>query len=251
MAAVAPVPPYDLGRMKIFLSYASEDRPLAEEIQLALAGAGHEVFFDRESLPAGGDYHARIKASVGDADLFVFLISPDSVAAGGYALTEMGYARSRWPHPKGRVLPVVVRKTDFAAIPAYLKSVTVLEPSGNAAAEVVSAAARLADTPEATPNKRKSLLAGAAAAVLVAGGVIYMFLPPGQSLVAKFLSRIALILPVAGVSSEEPSGVLPPVSISRPSASQAEVLQKLLTRAASNEVTWLAATKPSDGSQKS
>ena len=58
-------------------------------------------------------------------------------------------------------------------------------------------------------------------------------------------------LPVAGVSSEEPSGVLPPVSISRPSASQAEVLQKLLTRAASNEVTWLAATKPCDGSQKS
>lgn len=50
--------------MKFFLSYASEDRPLAEEIQLALAGAGHEVFFDRESLPAGGDYHARIKASV-------------------------------------------------------------------------------------------------------------------------------------------------------------------------------------------
>lgn len=178
MAALAPVPPYDLGRMKIFLSYASEDRPLAEEIQLALAGAGHEVFFDRESLPAGGDYHARIKASVGDADLFVFLISPDSVAAGGYALTEMGYARSRWPHPKGRVLPVVVRKTDFAAIPAYLKSVTVLEPSGNAAAEVVSAAARLADMPEAAPNRRKWLLAGAAAAVLVAGGVIYKWLPP-------------------------------------------------------------------------
>ena len=66
--------------MKIFLSYASEDRPQAEEIQLALAGAGHEVFFDRESLPAGGDYHTRIKASVDAADLFVFLISPDSVA---------------------------------------------------------------------------------------------------------------------------------------------------------------------------
>ena len=74
--------------MKIFLSYASEDRPHAEEIQLALAGAGHEVFFDRESLPAGGDYHTRIKASVDAAELFVFLISPHSVAPGGYALTE-------------------------------------------------------------------------------------------------------------------------------------------------------------------
>ena len=133
--------------MKVFLSYASEDRPLAEEIQLALAGAGHEVFFDRESLPAGGDYHARIKASVDAADLFVFLISPDSVAAGGYALTEMGYARSHWPHPKGHVLPVLGRATPFASIPAYLKSVTVLEPSGNTAAEVLSAVARLGASP--------------------------------------------------------------------------------------------------------
>ncbi len=76
--------------MKIFLSYASEDRALAEDIQLALAGAGHEVFFDRQSLPAGGDYHQRIRAAVNGTDLFVFLISPDSIDAGGYALTETG-----------------------------------------------------------------------------------------------------------------------------------------------------------------
>jgi uncharacterized Zn-binding protein involved in type VI secretion len=46
--------------MKIFLPHASENRPQAEKIQLALAGAGHEVFFDRESLPADGDYLTRI-----------------------------------------------------------------------------------------------------------------------------------------------------------------------------------------------
>jgi hypothetical protein len=42
--------------MKIFLANACEHRPQAEKIQLALAGAGHEVFFDRESLPADGDF---------------------------------------------------------------------------------------------------------------------------------------------------------------------------------------------------
>ena len=155
--------------MKIFLSYASEDRPRAEEIQLALAGAGHEVFFDRESLPAGGDYHTRIKASVDAAELFVFLISPDSVAAGGYALTEMGYARSRWPHPKGHVLPVLLRPTPFTTIPAYLKSVTVLEPSGNTAAEVVASVTRLATMPADTRNVRKYALLGAAGVVVLAG----------------------------------------------------------------------------------
>ena len=128
---------------KIFLSYASEDRALAEDIQLALSGAGHDVFFDRRSLPAGGDYHERIRRAVGDADLFVFLISPDSVDAGGYALTEVGYARDKWAHPKGRVLPVMGRTTPFASIPAYLKSVTLLEPSGNVPAEVADAVAKL------------------------------------------------------------------------------------------------------------
>lgn len=135
--------------MKIFLSYATEDRPLAEEIQLALTGAGHEVFFDRQSLSAGGDYHARIKAAVDAADALVFLVSPDSVADGGYALTELGYARSRWPHPKGRVLPVKVRATPFERMPPYLKSVTVLEPVGNAAAEVAAAVEQLGAVPSA------------------------------------------------------------------------------------------------------
>jgi len=164
--------------MKIFLSYASEDRPQAEEIQLALAGAGHDVFFDRESLPASGDYHARIKASVDEADLFVFLISPDSVALGGYALTEMGYARSRWPHPKGHVLPVLLRPTAFPTMPAYLKSVTVLEPRGNAAAEVVAATARLA-APSA--HLRKLALAGGAGVLLLAIGAYMALKPPVET----------------------------------------------------------------------
>ena len=160
--------------MKIFLSYASEDRARAEEIQLALAGAGHEVFFDRQSLPAGGDYHERIRASVDEADLFVFLVSPDSVAEGGYALTEMGYARARWAHPKGRVLPVRLRPTPFPDIPAYLKSVTVLEPSGNTAAEVVAAVRKLAGG----AGLSSAAKLGFGAAALAVGVAAVLFLRP-------------------------------------------------------------------------
>ncbi len=180
--------------MKIFLSYAGEDRALAEDIQLALAGAGHEVFFDRQSLPAGGDYHQRIRAAVNGTELFVFLISPDSVDAGGYALTELGYARERWAHPKGKVLPVMLRPTPFAAIPAYLKSaVTILEPSGNTAAEVVGAVDKMAapvvfDAPAAVkPAPASSAPAAAApatlrymligAALLIVGAAAVFFKP--------------------------------------------------------------------------
>jgi hypothetical protein len=41
--------------MHVFVSYATEDRDAAEEVRLALSGGGHEVFFDRDSLPPAGD----------------------------------------------------------------------------------------------------------------------------------------------------------------------------------------------------
>ena len=80
--------------MKIFLSYSSRDTPVAKDINLALEGSGHQVFFDKSSLPPAGDYHARIRSGVDDSDAVVFLISPDSVKRGCYALTELKFAQN-------------------------------------------------------------------------------------------------------------------------------------------------------------
>ena len=132
--------------MQIFLSYASEDHDLADQVHLALSAGGHQVFFDRDSLPPGGDYHSRIRNAVADSDLFVFLISCNSVSAGSYALTELKFARDKWAHPKNRVLPVLLEQIDFKQIPAYLKAVTVLEPEGNVSAETLDAISEMAET---------------------------------------------------------------------------------------------------------
>lgn len=129
--------------MRVFISYASEDRELAEQVHLALIGSGYSTFFDKESLPPSGDYHTRIREAVARSDAFVYLISSHSVAPGSYALTELKYARAKWPHPKDRVLPVVTEAISFEKIPVYLKAVTVLEPEGNVAAEVVVALSQM------------------------------------------------------------------------------------------------------------
>jgi hypothetical protein len=55
---------------------------------------------------------------------------------------------------------------------AYLKSVTVLEPSGNSAAEVVSAIARLGSRPQGKRLVARLALVGVAVAALLAGGAI-------------------------------------------------------------------------------
>ena len=78
------------------------------------------------------------------SDALVFLVSPDSVAAGSYTLTELKFARERWPDPSGRVLPVMVVATPYPDIPEYLKAGTILEPGGNAVAETVAAFEELA-----------------------------------------------------------------------------------------------------------
>ncbi|MGZ5227201.1 MAG: toll/interleukin-1 receptor domain-containing protein, partial [Burkholderiales bacterium] len=75
--------------MKIFLSYSSKDRTLAEPVYLALRAEQHAVFFDRTDLPPGEEYDARIREAIEDSDLLIFLISPDSLRAGAYTLTEL------------------------------------------------------------------------------------------------------------------------------------------------------------------
>ena len=152
--------------MKIFISYASEDRDVAEKVDLALFGAGHHTFFDRESLPPGGDYHGKISLEIKESDAFVFLISPESILSGSYALTELKQAKAKWKHPKGFVLPVLVKKVSID-IPPYLQAVTILEPEGNIPAEVIIAIANLPEqrtiaqngnSDKGSNNSKKSLM---------------------------------------------------------------------------------------------
>jgi hypothetical protein len=122
--------------VRVFLSYASEDRAIAEPIALSLRGAGYTVFYDRDNLPAGDSYNTRIAEAVADADLFIFLMSPRALESGRYTLTEMTLARMKWPSPARRVLTVQIAPVDRAAVPAYLAASTFLQPLGNAAADV-------------------------------------------------------------------------------------------------------------------
>jgi hypothetical protein len=124
--------------MKIFLSYSSKNRTKAEEIALSLQAEGHEVFFDKDDLSGGEDFNAVIRTRIVNADLFVFLISPDAVRQGAYSLSELRLAREKWTSPKKHILPVLLEPTDMETIPAYLKGVTIFEPQGNAAAEIAA-----------------------------------------------------------------------------------------------------------------
>lgn len=150
----------------IFICHASEDKATAEPIQLALANAGYMVFYDERSLPPGGDYQDRIHKAIFQCDLFIFLISPASIARGKYTLTELKFANERWPSPVNKVLPVNLQSISTQDIPPYLTATTILSISGNAAAETRAAATAL--IAEQRKNKRKQLIKISIAAGFVA-----------------------------------------------------------------------------------
>lgn len=129
--------------MKIFISHASEQTPVAEAIEAALGAEGHNVFLDRSDLGSGRSYNDAIRNAIAGSDLFVFLITPEAVAPGRYTLNEVESAKDRWSDPSGRVLPVMIKPTNLDSIPAYLKAVTILEPEGNVPASVAAAVSKL------------------------------------------------------------------------------------------------------------
>jgi TIR domain-containing protein len=155
--------------VKIFISYASEQRPIAEKIAFTLRGRGHLTIFDKDDLPPAQSYDEQIARAIGQVELMVFLISPESVASGRYTLTELLFARKRWPSASGRVLPVLVSPTPIAQIPVYLSSIQILTPEGNTAAEVA------AEVDQITPTAKPGRILPIAIAMGVASGLISAF----------------------------------------------------------------------------
>jgi hypothetical protein len=186
--------------MRLFLSYANEHRAEADAITLRLREAGHQVFFDKDDLPPGESYDDRIRRALSDADGLIFLVSPESVAPGRYTLTEMGFARERWPNPSRRVLPVMVAATPYKDVPEYLKAVTVLEPQGNVVAETVARAESLGGGLRVP----RWAVAAAVLAVTIAGGLFaWHALGPGPKPTERSrgtVSDLATEAPVGGAA---------------------------------------------------
>ena len=132
---------------------------------------GHFVFFDRDQLPAADSFDERISRAISISDIMIFLVSPDAVAPGRYTLTELVFARKKWPSAKGRVFPVLTLPTPNETIPGYLKSIQFLTTEGNVAAEVAAV------VDEIIPTAQPSRILPVAILLGVISGTISAFVP--------------------------------------------------------------------------
>lgn len=92
---------------RIFMSHSRRDAVEVDRVVTALERAGHDVWVDRADIVGGTEWQERIVRAIKDTDVFVIVLSPDSVAS-PEVRRELAIAdRERKP-----VIPVVLRPVD-------------------------------------------------------------------------------------------------------------------------------------------
>ena len=91
----------------IFISYSRKDLAIAERIIDALAKDDLEPWIDWKSIPKGEAFEREIQQGIEKAEIFLFLVSPDSVQS-DWCNKEIAHAVKNGK----RILPIVIQDTD-------------------------------------------------------------------------------------------------------------------------------------------
>jgi WD40 repeat protein len=95
-----------------FVSYSRRDRGFVDRLFKALEGRGRDLWVDWEDIPPTADWQAQIRTGIEEANDFIFVVSPDSIASEVCA-TELGIAEEL----NKRIVPLLVREVDPSAAP--------------------------------------------------------------------------------------------------------------------------------------
>jgi WD40 repeat protein len=99
----------------VFVSYARVDAPFVRKLRDALHARERESWVDLDDIPPSAEWLKEVFAGIEGSDTFVVVISPDSVRSDVCEL-ELRHAVA---HNK-RIVPIVARQTDAAAVPPSL-----------------------------------------------------------------------------------------------------------------------------------
>ena len=109
-------------RVRIFLSYSLTDKEYVSRLCNLLSRRRNSYVFSPEFLSAGEDFASRIKDEIARCDIFVVLLSSNSVNS-KWILSELGAA---WALDK-LIIPVVTEGDIVNRIPLDLKDLRSVE----------------------------------------------------------------------------------------------------------------------------
>jgi WD40 repeat protein len=103
-------------KTKAFISYSRKNLAFVDELLGRLDKLDIQSFVDRADIDAFEDWWERIQALIRQSDVFIYVISPDSVAS-PICLRELDYAVSL----SKRLAPIVAERIPEAATPAPIR----------------------------------------------------------------------------------------------------------------------------------
>jgi len=186
----------------IFISYAREDRAIAQRLAQALEQKGVTVWWDWD-LIGGTNYRAKIRDVIAEARKVIVLWSGHAVVS-GFVIDEASEAKKL-----GKLIPVLIDRSDPPFGFGDLHTITLREPELDIEAIIAAINDRALPRPPATPVSRRRFGKVAAAAValcIVAAGAagywLYQAASPGKAPAQKTadaspgpaLPRIALVV---------------------------------------------------------
>jgi WD40 repeat protein len=101
---------------KLFVSYSRKDSVAARKLIEAFRSINQDVWVDWESIPPAVDWLEQIFRGIEEADAFLFLISPDSIAS-EVCKVEI----SRAAQNNKRIIPIVLRDVDPKITPESIR----------------------------------------------------------------------------------------------------------------------------------
>lgn len=100
-------------RLRVFISYAKEDKVSAEKLRSQLTREGIDVWIDEKKLMGGKDWKLEIQKEIRDSHIILILLSTNAVTKIGFIQKEIKIALDYADeHPEGVVFLIPVRLDD-------------------------------------------------------------------------------------------------------------------------------------------
>ncbi|MFT3890634.1 MAG: SUMF1/EgtB/PvdO family nonheme iron enzyme [Anaerolineales bacterium] len=108
--------------LKVFLSYASQDKPAVRKLSSRLVGEGWiETWLDEKNLLPGQDWRLSIEEAVETSDIVIICLSSHSVSKEGYVQKELRYAREIALEKPEETIFLVPLRLDECEVPRGLR----------------------------------------------------------------------------------------------------------------------------------
>ncbi len=117
----------------VFLSHNIQDKPIVRQVCRNLRGAGLRVFFDEDSIPAGGELLRSIEEALDASRHILLFLSKASLGSKWVALEIAVSVPSYADASRGALIPVALEELDHQQIRASLRRLKIVNLFGKPA----------------------------------------------------------------------------------------------------------------------